>query len=174
MKRILPLLALVVLPACTYLGIGSDAEKTAMTPPVEAEAAAPAAVPQPTLAVADAWAAVTPKGTKVAAGFFTVANAGADGDRIVAAKSPRAARVELHEVAMAGTKMKMRPLKDGIAVPAGGSVALSKDGLHLMFMDIAAPFAEGDTVPVTLTFERAGDVEVALVVKPLATGGAQH
>ena len=121
---------------------------------------------QPTLTVADAWVAITPKGANVGAGYFLVANNGADGDKLISASSPRAGRVELHEMSKSGRTMKMRPVKNGIAVPAGAAVLLEKSGFHLMFMDIDAPFADGETVPVTLTFEKAGAVELALAVKP--------
>ena len=177
MKRLLPLLALTLLTGCSYLGLSSSDDKTAMTAPADAATTtAPAAeatppAPQPTLAVADAWAAVMPKGAKVAAGYFTVANSGADADRIVSVTSPVAGRVEVHEMAKAGSKMKMRPVKGGVAVPAGGSVAFNQTGMHLMFLDIKKPFAEGDTVPVTITFEKGGTVDVALSVKAQGSGG---
>lgn len=177
MKNILPLLALTLLSGCSYLGISDSSEQTAMTPPPEPTVAAmpaPSAPPQPTLAVADAWVAVTPKGAKVAAGFMTVDNPSAAEDHIVAAKSARAGRVELHETKMVGKKATMRPLKDGIKVPPGGSIALNQTGMHLMFMEIKGPFAEGETVPVTLTFEKGGDIEVAMTVKAQGPTGAQH
>jgi copper(I)-binding protein len=186
MKRLLPLLALALLPACSYLGLGDSADETAMAPPAETELTptpaptsesavpTPLATPQAALAVADAWAAATPKGAKVAAGFLTVGNASVEADRIVAAASPRAARIELHELAMVGTKAKMRPLKDGIPVPAVGSVELKQGGLHLMFMGVKEPFIEGQTIPVTLTFEKAGAIEIALTVKAQGAIGAQH
>lgn len=163
MKRILPALGLVLLTGCQTLGL-SDGEKTAMAPP---------AAPQPTIAVADAWAAPTPKGAKVAAGFFTVANGATADDRLLSASSSRAGRVELHEMSMDGKTMKMRPVKD-IAVPAGGSVALSENGTHLMFMDINKPFVVGDTVPVKLTFEKSGEVEVTVIVRQRSASADHH
>lgn len=185
MKRLLPLLALALLPACSYLGLSDSGDETAMAPPAEAELATtpaptsesavptPLATPQAALAVADAWVAITPKGAKVAAGFFTVGNAGVEDDRIVAAASPRAARIELRETAKVGGKTKTRPVKGGIPVPAAGSVALKPDGLHLVFIGIKEPFIEGQTVPVTLTFEKAGAIEIALTVKAQGAIGAQ-
>jgi copper(I)-binding protein len=165
MKRILPALGLLLLTGCQTLGLSSDSEKTAMAPPTaEAAAPPPPVAPQPTIAVADAWAAPTAKGAKVAAGFFTVANGATADDRLLAASSPRAGRVELHDVSKDGKTKKTSQVKD-IAVPAGGSVALNDAGLRLMFIDISAPFVVGDTVPVKLTFEKSGEVEIALVVK---------
>jgi copper(I)-binding protein len=167
MKRILPALSLLLLAGCQTLGLSDGGEKTAVAPPSEATAPAPtlSAAPQPTIAVAEAWAAPSPKGAKVAAGFLVVANGATADDRLVGATSTRAKRIELHEMSKEGKVMKMRPVKDGIAVPAGGSVTLSEDGLHLMFTEIDKPFVVGDTIPVKLVFEKSGEVEVAVVVK---------
>jgi hypothetical protein len=186
MKRLLPLLALTLLPACSYLGLSDSEDTVATTPPAETEAAAvattpdgapvptPLATPQAALAIADAWVAPTLKGAKVTAGFLTVGNAGTEPDRIVSATSPRAARIELHETTMVGTTAKMRPMKDGIQVPAVGSVELKQGGMHLMFMGIKEPFIEGQTIPATLTFEKGGSIEIVLAVKAQGAIGAQH
>jgi copper(I)-binding protein len=176
MKRILPALGLLVLTGCQTLGLSDGGDKTAVAPP-SAETTAPAATlsaPQPTIAVAEAWAAPTPKGAKVAAGFFVVANAATTDDRLVGATSARAKRVELHEMSKEGKTMKMRPVKDGIAVPAGASVTLSEDGLHLMFTEIDKPFVVGDTIPVKLVFEKGGEVEIAVVVKKRDVHASTH
>ena len=60
--------------------------------------------------------------------------------------------------------MKMTHVEAGFAIPAGGSHALARGGDHVMFMGLAAPFEQGATVTVTLTFERAGEIEVAIPV----------
>jgi copper(I)-binding protein len=186
MKRLLPLLALTLLPACSYLGLSDSGDETAMAPAAEAELApvpaptgeaavpTPLATPQAALAVADAWVAPTPKGAKVAAGFFTVGNAGVEEDRIVAAASPRATRIELRETSTVGGKAKTLPVKGGIQIPAVGTITLKPDGLHLAFIGIKEPFIEGQTIPVTLTFEKAGPIEIALTVKAQGAIGAQH
>ena len=164
MKRLLPALALLSLTGCTYLGLSSDDKATVAPPAAEATAAVAAPAPQPTLAVAEGWAPPTPKGAKAAAGFFTVANTGAAGDKLLSATSPRAKSIEIHEMAMEGTKMKMRPVQ-GLDVPAGGTVALNDKGNHLMFMGVDKPFKDGETIPVTLTFEKSGEVQTTLTVK---------
>lgn len=168
MKRILPALALLSLTGCSYLGLTSKEEKMA-APPAEAVAAAPQAVAisEPKLAVADGWALVTPKGAKLGAGFLTVTNAGSAGDRLIAASSPRAKSIEIHEMMTEGTKMKMRPA-DGLDVPPSGSVALNDKGPHLMFNGIDKPFKDGETIPVKLKFEKSGEVETTLTVKKAA------
>lgn len=106
----------------------------------------------------------------VGGGYITITNKGAEPDRLVSATSPVAGEVQLHEMKMEGDVMKMTELPDGIPVPAGETVTLAPGGLHLMFMQLKAPLVEGKKVPVTLTFEKAGTVEVELDVQ--AVGAA--
>ena len=75
--------------------------------------------------------------------------------------------VQLHEMTVVDDVMKMGEVPGGIVIPAGETVALAPGGLHIMFMNVPAPFAEGDTVPVTLTFEKAGSVDLELHVEAL-------
>lgn len=118
-----------------------------------------------TITIEDPWAGTTNPGATVAAGYVTVRNTGAQPDRLLSAASPRAARVELHEMSMSNGVMRMRPV-DGIAIPAGGEATLQPGGLHIMFLEIDAQFVEGQRVPVTLRFERTGDVAVDFVARP--------
>lgn len=103
-------------------------------------------------------------GQPVGGGFITITNKGGEADRLVSATSAQAGEVQLHEMAMEGDVMKMRQLNDGIAIPAGETVELKPGGLHLMFFKVAEPFKEGATVNVTLTFEKAGAIDVVLPV----------
>ncbi len=105
-------------------------------------------------------------GQPVGGGFITITNKGGEDDKLVSATSDKAGDVQLHEMAMEGDVMKMRQLNDGIAIPAGETVELKPGGLHLMFFKVSEPFKEGETVNVTLTFEKAGAVDVALPVGP--------
>ena len=121
--------------------------------------------------VEEAWSRATPPGAKIAAGYLTVRNAGA-ADRLVSASSPAAERVETHVTIREGDISRMREVK-GYEVPAKGTLELKPGGAHLMLVNIRAPFKEGTTVPLTLRFEKAGEVKTELQVRPL-TGGAQH
>lgn len=100
----------------------------------------------------------------VGGGFVTIENTGTEADRLVSVASPVSPNVQLHEMAMDGDVMKMRPLDGGVDIPAGETVTLSPGGTHIMFMGITQSFVEGETVPVTLTFEKAGTVELELQV----------
>lgn len=157
------LVSLLTLGACSKAPESAD---NPLPPPAPAAVAASVEVSAP-------WAAVTPGGAKVGAGYFTITNPGA-ADKLLGAASPRAKKVELHQMKMDGAMMSMRPVEGGVDVPAGGSVQFAPGGYHLMFIDIDAPFADGQSIPVTLTFEKAGAVDVALAVSASAPAGAAH
>jgi copper(I)-binding protein len=139
----------------------------ACTPAAETEA------PEGLLEIRDAWAAPTPGGVNVSAGYLTIVNATGEPDRLVSASSPRAGRVEVHEMVMTGDVMQMRPAA-AIEIAPSAEVALAPGGMHLMFYEIATPFAEGEEVPVTLTFEHAEAVDVSLPVRRPTGGHATH
>jgi len=135
--------------------------------PEPAETAASAA----TLQLADAWAAPTPSGVDVSAGYLTIVNGTGAEDRLMSASSPRAERVELHEMSMDGGVMRMRAM-EAVAIPAGGEAEFAPGGRHLMFFGVAQPFIPGEEIPVTLTFANAGPIEVTLPVR--ARDSAAH
>ncbi|WP_163880194.1 copper chaperone PCu(A)C [Rhizobium laguerreae] len=103
-------------------------------------------------------------GQPVGGGFFTVKNNGQADDRLVSVSSPAAGEVQIHEMVTKDNVMRMRQLKDGIAIAAGETIKLEPGNLHLMFQKVKSPFKQGDTVPVTLTFEKAGKVDLVLQV----------
>lgn len=102
---------------------------------------------------------------KSGAAFFTIMNHAGEDDRLVAAASDVSKRVELHtHTEDANGVMRMREIEGGIAVPANGSHALQRGGDHVMFMGLSEALPEGETITVTLTFEKAGDVTVDIPV----------
>ncbi len=121
--------------------------------------------------ISNAFTRSTVPGQQVAGGFMKIENKG-PADELIEVSSPAAGDVQLHEMAMEGNVMKMRQVKD-IPVPAGGAVELKPGGLHLMFLNIKAPFAAGETIPVKLKFVKAGVVEVKMPVNAMG-GGAMH
>ena len=120
--------------------------------------------------IENAYTRATAPGQQVAGGFLKIENKGA-ADQLISASSPVAGEVQLHEMAMEGNVMKMRQVKD-IAVPANGAVELKPGGLHLMFINIKAPLAAGESVPVKLKFAKAGEVEIKVPVN--AMGPMKH
>ncbi len=117
------------------------------------------------------WSRATPGGSKIAGSYLVIKNQGGSADRLVGATTRAAGRVEIHEMAMTGSVMTMRALPRGLDLPAGQEVKLEPGGFHIMFMELKAPLKEGDKVPVTLEFQRAGKVEVTFNVEAIGAKG---
>jgi hypothetical protein len=122
------------------------------------------------------WTRATPPGAQVAGGYMVITNRGGSPDRLIAATTPIADRIEIHEMAIANNVMTMRELPGGLAVPAGGKVELTPGGYHIMFMGLKQPLKEGDKIEGKLTFERAGTVAVTFNVEGMGarSGGHSH
>ncbi len=122
--------------------------------------------------VAEPWARAAPMAGRPGAAYMTLTNAGPMDDRLVGAVSDVAAIVEIHSHDMDESGvMRMRRVENGIAVSSGATVALAPGGLHIMLIDLAAPLAEGDRFPLTLSFAEAGDVTVEVTVRPVSASG---
>ena len=107
------------------------------------------------------WARPTVSGQQAGGGFVRLQAANAD--RLVAASTPAAGRVELHTMQLDGDVMRMRRV-DAIELPAGQAVELKPGGLHLMFFELKAPLKTGESFPVTLQFDKAGTQTVQMKV----------
>lgn len=118
------------------------------------------------ISVTEAWARATPEGAKVGAVFAELRATAGAADRLVAASSHAAGVVELHDHIRDGAMMKMRRV-DAIAVGAGQTVKLQPGGLHIMLMELKDALVAGETVSLSLTFERAGVVEVEARIAPV-------
>jgi copper(I)-binding protein len=90
-------------------------------------------------------------------------------DRLTSASSDVASQVQIHEMSMDNGIMKMREVAGGLAVPADGSVALKPGSYHVMLIGLKKPLAAGDSFPLTLTFEKAGNISIMVPVKALAS-----
>jgi copper(I)-binding protein len=126
------------------------------------------------LVIGHPWSRATPKAAPAGIGFLTIVNTGSTADRLVSVSSPAAAQVELHEMSMADGVMRMRPLDRGIEIPAGGRVDLAPGGRHVMFIGLAAPFVRDTRFRGTLTFEKAGAVDVEFAVEGMGADGPAH
>ncbi len=141
--------------------------------PAEMQMTAGQAVTLGDLEITGAFTRATLPNAPVAGGYLTISNKGAADDRLVSVSTPAAGMAQIHEMKMEGDVMKMNELPEGLVIPAGGSVALAPGGYHLMFMDLTGPLVEGESIIVTLTFEKAGTVEVQIPVgSPAAKGPA--
>ncbi len=127
------------------------------------------------IVVKSAWARATPPGASVGAAYVTLRNGGSADDRLLGAATPTAKTVAPHLTSEENGVAAMRPLGD-LAVPAGGTLEMRPGATHLMLMGLAAPLQEGDSVPLTLVFEKAGAVTIPLEVAPIGAdlSGHQH
>ncbi len=130
------------------------------------------------LAIGHPWTRATPPTAKVGGGYLTIENKGDEADRLIGVTVAFAGRAEMHTMSMEGEVMKMRPLPEGIEIPAQSTVTLAPGGLHIMFMELGGPIVEGNPLPGTLIFEKAGEVQVEFAVEPLGAessgGGHGH
>ena len=110
------------------------------------------------LVITQAWSRATPGGAKIGGGYLTIENKGSAPDRLIGGSADIAGKVEVHEMAMNNGVMTMRPLDKGLTIEPGKTVKLAPGGYHLMMFDLKSPLKQGDKVPVTLEFEKAGKV----------------
>lgn len=116
------------------------------------------------LMVEDSWARASAGPAKAGAAYLTIANMGHEADRLVAVKSNLAKRTEVHTHLMEDGMMKMRHV-EAVEVSPGTPTIFQPGGLHVMFMGLKKPFIEGETLPLTLVFEKAGEVDIEFVVQ---------
>ena len=126
--------------------------------------------------VTEPWIRGTVAQQKATGLFASITSA--KGGRLVAASSPVAGLVEVHEMSMDGNVMKMRALPAGLELPAGKAVTLKPGGYHVMLMELKQQLKEGDTVPVTLVIEGSDkqreSIEIKAPVKALNSPAAPH
>jgi copper(I)-binding protein len=123
------------------------------------------------LVITQAWSRATPGGAKVGGGYLTIENKGSAADRLIGGSADIAAKVQVHEMAMNNGVMTMRPIDKGLTIEPGKTVKLAPGGLHLMLLDLKSPLKQGDKVPLTLEFERAGKVSLSLDVQGIGAQG---
>jgi hypothetical protein len=121
------------------------------------------------LQIKDAFARATNPGQSVGGGYLTIENPNASADKLISVTYAKAASVQIHEMKMEGDKMIMRDIGT-LAIPAKSKVELKPGGYHLMLMGLKEQLNDGDVIPVTLQFEKAGKVEVNMPVRAMSQG----
>ncbi len=119
------------------------------------------------------WTRATPPGAEVAVGYLEIRNMGREPDRVIGASTPAATRVELHATTREQGVMKMREITS-VEAPARKRTVLRPGGTHLMIVGLRKPFAKGQRIPLTLRFERGGDVHIELEVQPGGSKKPHH
>ena len=111
------------------------------------------------------WALPDSRVATQAGGYLVIANTGPEADRLVSAHCPLAERTEIHGIKVMGADIKMRPLAGGLAIPPDYTTTLKPRGYHLLLRGLRTPLRSGVLLPVTLVFEKAGEVAVELVAR---------
>lgn len=122
------------------------------------------------LVIHQPWARATPGGAQVGGGYLTIENRGTTADRLTGGSFAASSGFALHAMSMDGGIMTMRPTGP-LEIPPGKSVTLDPSGLHIMFTGLKRGLKTGETVPGTLTFERAGTAKVEFAVGGMADKG---
>ncbi|WP_306227938.1 copper chaperone PCu(A)C [Bosea beijingensis] len=125
------------------------------------------------LKIGHPWSRATPAGAKVGGGYLSIENTGTAADRLVSVSVPFAARAEVHEMTVKDGIMTMRPMDQGVEVPPGAKVEFKPGGYHIMFMELKQQLKQGEMIKGTLTFEKAGTVDVEFKVDSIAAKGGE-
>jgi copper(I)-binding protein len=112
------------------------------------------------------YARATVPGQPTGGAYLRFENAGPT-DKLVSVKAAVSKSIELHTSHMEGDVMQMREV-DAIELPSNKSVVLEPGGTHIMLVGLKAPLKEGDHFPMTLKFEKAGEVTVDVVVQAVS------
>jgi periplasmic copper chaperone A len=96
--------------------------------------------------------------------YVTVSNHGGEADALISAMTNIAAAVELHETIEQDGKMVMQP-RSRFDIPAGGTLEMKPGSYHIMLLGLKQALKQGDTVKVTLTFRKAGEMSLEAPVK---------
>jgi hypothetical protein len=116
------------------------------------------------------WSRPLPAVSVNGAAYMTLMNMGDAPDRLLSVSSPIAKRAEVHTHIMEGGLMKMRPAGI-IEIPPGASAVMQPGGLHVMLMGLTEPLTEGKRFSLTLDFERAGSIEIEVMVSEPGDAG---
>ena len=116
------------------------------------------------------WSRATPAGARTGAVYLTVTNKSHDADRLLGVSSDVADKSQIHEMKVVNGTMEMREVSTGLPVPAGGSVVLKPGSSHVMLIGLKKPLTAGETIPLTLDFEKAGKVSITVPVRAMGAG----
>ncbi|TRX73895.1 copper chaperone PCu(A)C [Pseudomonas mangiferae] len=111
------------------------------------------------------WARAMPAVAPTAAAYLVVHNHGEQADRLLGADTPRADKVEIHRHVHQNGLMKMEAVDGGVEIPAGGELKVTPGDYHLMLFGLKQPLEDGQRFPMTLHFQKAGDVTVDIAVQ---------
>ncbi|QXI15143.1 copper chaperone PCu(A)C [Pseudomonas hamedanensis] len=130
------------------------------------------------LEIAHPWSQELPPNAPTVAAYFIIHNTGKTADRLLGVDSPIAPEAQLHEHVMQGDLMKMQQVP-GVDIAPGGTVTFAPMAYHVMLLNPTdrSQLSDGKRFPMTLHFDKAGDVTVEVAVQkkpPEATQAHVH
>ena len=120
------------------------------------------------------WSRTMPEASPTGAVYLSIKNKGKEADTLLSVSTPRADKAQLHVHLNDNGVMHMREVSGGIAVAAGNEVKFAPGGYHIMLMGLKQPLKEGDSFPVTLSFEHSGPVTATVAVRGMHGGMQGH
>jgi copper(I)-binding protein len=127
------------------------------------------------------WSRATPGGAKVAGGYMRITNTGSEPDRLVGGSTVVAGRLKVHRSTVSDGIARMEPVTGGLEIGPGQTVELRPGTMHAMFVDLRQGLKPSETVKGTLTFEKAGTIQIEYQVSgigaqaaPAAANAHQH
>ncbi len=120
------------------------------------------------------WVREAPKGAESVPAFVKITNTGKKADRLVTASLKGADKAEIHQTVTSGGTSAMQPMPDGVPIKAGETVQLEPDGTHIMFLGLKTSLDADQYVDGSLTFEKAGKIDVEFYVEARPEGAEGH
>lgn len=117
------------------------------------------------ITVNEPWARSSPMMERAGAAYMVLENNSSEDDRLVSVTTDVATMAELHETKEVNGMMQMSPMNDGIVIPADGQVELKPGGYHVMLMGLQKELTIGNTINLTLQFEKAGEIQITAEVR---------
>ena len=118
----------------------------------------------PQVSVEDVWSRPVPAAGGNGVVFMRLVNGGNEADQLAGGESPVAGAVEIHKTTMEEGVMKMEHIP-GLEIPAKGEVSLEPGGYHVMLIGVNRALQAGDTLPITLNFEKSGEMQLEVQVR---------
>ncbi|MBA1274009.1 copper chaperone PCu(A)C [Stutzerimonas azotifigens] len=126
-----------------------------------------------TMKIEQVWSRAVPPTPPTGAVYFTLHSHAAEADRLVGAHTPRAEKAELHTHVHQGDVMRMERV-EAVDIPADGHVEFKPGGNHVMLFGVTEPLVAGEHFPITLEFEKAGEITLEVTITDQAPASHQH
>ena len=125
------------------------------------------------LAILQPWSRAAPRGAETASSYLTIENKGTTADRLVGGSTDVAEKLQIEQISTVGGALTVNPVEGGLGISPGEKVLLAPGGYRLALLKLKSPLKKGTKVPITLQFEKAGQVNVPFdVLGPAAKGPA--